>query len=326
MSWRRSGRRPVCGCASLTRELAAAFAARGPAVNDALGDAAGAAGGTQAVLATLDEQGVSLQRLIAGSGTILDVLGRRQGTLRAALDAAERVLTTTGERDRELAATMRALPPFLTELRRTAGTLGAAQGDLAGAADGLRSVAPRVGPALREIQAASPGFRRLFTELPPVLAAADAGLPRLRRILRAASPALGAIHPTLREAIPVLELLGKVRDSAITTFAGVGQIHNGFFVGPGNRLTHYANGIITLWNESIGGWTKRLPSNRGNTYPAPGFLEDIARGGLRSYDCRHIGNRAYLPPFGGAPPCITQGPWTYDGTTRAYPHLLPAPP
>jgi hypothetical protein len=33
-----------------------------------------------------------------------------------------------------------------------------------------------------------------------------------------------------------------------------------------------------------------------------------------------------LPPFGGAPPCVEQGPWTYDGFKRYYPHLLPAPP
>jgi hypothetical protein len=130
----------------------------------------------------------------------------------------------------------------------------------------------------------------------------------------------------LRQLIPFLQLLGTARDSAVTTFAGVGQIHNGTFVGPGDRVQHFASGIITLWNESIGGWVRRLPSNRGNTYPAPGFLQDISRGGLKSYDCRHIHNPDVLPPFGGAPPCVEQGAWTFDGVKRYYPHLEPAPP
>lgn len=310
---------------SFARGFAAALRGRGEDLNAALPNAAGAASGSEKVLTILDRQGRSLQRVIAGSGEVMQALGRQQGTLRAAIRSADRLFDITAVRNRELERTVRALAPFLAQLRATMRTLGAANGDLAGAASSLRLVAPALGPALGQVEASAPEFRRLFSDLPATERAANAGLPALDRILRAASPALTALYPALREAIPVFELLAEVRDSAITTFAGVGQIHNGMFVGPGNRLIHYANGVITLWNETVGGWTKRLPSNRGNTYPSPGFLRDIATG-LKSYDCRHTGNPDYLPPFGGTPPCVTQGAWSYGGVSRFYPHLLPSAP
>ncbi len=46
----------------------------------------------------------------------------------------------------------------------------------------------------------------------------------------------------------------------------------------------------TTENEAIGGYQKRLPTNRQNTYPAPDSENDIAYGGLKAYDCRNTGN------------------------------------
>lgn len=310
----------------LAHGLAGAFRGRAADVNETLGSAAPAWGGLDAVLAVLDEESDSLQRIMAGSGDVFAALGRRQGSLRAAIRNADKVLTATSRRDRQLTRIVRALPPFVADLGRAADELTAANEDLAPAAAGLSAVGARVPSALDAVEATAPDFRRVFERLPATLDAADRGLPKLRSILRSAEPAFDGIHPALREMLPVLELLALVRDSAVTTFANVAQIHNGTYVGPDNRVLHYANGLITLWNESIGGWVKRLPSNRGNTYPDPSFLEDFARTGLKSFDCRHVDNSPVLPPFGAAPPCLTQGPWTFKGKTRYYPHLEPAPP
>lgn len=310
----------------LANGLASAFRGRAAHVNDTIGSAAPAWGGLDAVLTVLDRESDSLQRIMASSGDVFAALGRRQGSLRAAIGSADRVLTTTSRRDQQLTRTVRALPPFVEALGRAAEELTAVNEDLAPAASALSAVGEQVPSALDAVEATAPDFRRVFEQLPATLQAADRGLPKLRAMLRSAGPAFDGIHPALREMIPVLELLALVRDSAVTTFANVAQIHNGTYLGPDNRVLHYANGLITLWNESIGGWVKRLPSNRGNTYPDPSFLDDFARTGLKSFDCRHIDNPPVLPPFGAAPPCLTQGPWTFKGKSRYYPHLEPAPP
>lgn len=311
---------------SLAHGLAGAFRGRAAEVNDTLGSAEGAWAGLDVVLDTLDRESDDLQQILADGGDVFAAVGRRQGTLRTAVRSANDLLSVTSRRDRRLTETVRALPPFVAALGRASDELTAANTDLAPAVHGLSSVGTHVPPAIDAVEAAAPEFRRVFERLPATLDAADRGLPKLGRILRAAGPSFDGIHPALRETIPVLELLALVRDSAVTTFANVAQIHNGTYVGPENRVLHYANGLITLWNESIGGWIKRLPSNRGNTYPDPSFLEDFARTGLKSFDCRHTNNPPLLPPLGAAPPCVTQGPWTFQGETRYYPHLKPSPP
>lgn len=307
--------------------LAGAFANRSESLSNSLGRLAPVSADLGEVIAQLDTQRGELRELTAGAAEVFGALGDRQGAMRAAIRSGERLLDVTASRDRALAATVRALPPFLTELERSSGMLRASSGDLSRAVEAL---APAVSPlrsALRQIRETSPEFRRLFDELPGVIEAGNRGLPPLGRMLPAAAPALRQTYPALREVIPVLEQFGTVRDSLVTTLANVAQLHNGTFVGPGNRVLNYANGIINVWNESISGWVKRLPTNRGNTYPKPGFVRGIAENGvLDSYDCRHLSNPLYLPAFGAAPPCREQGPWTYKGQTAYFPRLKRAAP
>lgn len=304
--------------------MAKAFADRGAATNSAIGRLDPVFGDFATVADELDRQSDSLGTLFDRSGTIFEVLGRRQGAMQTAITQGNRVFDATAQQNEALAATIRVLPPFLGSLRGSFNRLSIASDDLDRAVTAVRPVVPEVDPALRAIERAAPTFRKAFSDLPPVIRAGNKGLPSLTKILEAAEPALRQIYPTSREFIPVLDLLGTVRDSVILTFANVGQIHGGYVVGPGNRVTNYVPGVITLWNETVGGWVKRLPTHRGNAYPKPGFLEDIGR--YKSFDCRHTGNPLFIPALGAAPPCVTQGPWTFKGVTAYYPRLQPAPP
>lgn len=304
--------------------VAEAFAGRDGQVNDAIGRLDPVVGDFATVAAELDRQSDSLGTLFARSGEIFDVLGRQHGAMQTAIRQGNRVFDVTAQQNKALAATVRALPPFLGSLQSSFDRLSMASTDLDRAVKEVKPIVPEVGPALRTIESAAPTFRRAFSDLPPVIRAGNRGLPSLTRILKAAEPALREIYPTSREVIPVLQLLGTVRDSLILTLANVGQIHGGYAVGPGNVVTNYVPGVITLWNETIAGWIKRLPTHRGNAYPKPDFLEDIGR--YKSFDCRHTNNPLDVPALGAAPPCITQGPWTFNGVTAYYPRVQPAPP
>jgi hypothetical protein len=57
------------------------------------------------------------------------------------------------------------------------------------------------------------------------------------------------------------------------------------------RALPAGGGAVTIWNETVAGWKKRLP-----------------------------------PTGTGAPPCLQQRPWELNGATRYFPHLEPAPP
>lgn len=221
------------------------------------------------------------------------------------------------------------MPPFLSALRRTSGAIAAAGPDLTAATAALEPAAPLLQPALRAIQTEAPSFESLFDRLPATIDAGRRGLPSLTRIFRTLGPAFSSTYPAARELIPLLDLLGMYRRRAlIGPLANGGAFTNGRVVGPGGKILGRAGGTVTLWNESIGGYVKRLPTSRSNPYPKPGALDDLGTTGvLKSFDCRHTGNPLLVPPTGtGAPPCVTQGAWMYRGKSAFYPRLQLSPP
>jgi virulence factor Mce-like protein len=304
--------------------LAGALSGRSTSFSDSLGRLPPVTANLDEVANQLAGQSTSLRSLLANAGGVFDALGRQQAALQTAIGAGNQVLQSTAQRDRALAATMRALPGFLTSLRLSMGQLGSASGDVGRAVAALVPAVPLIPPALGAIDTQAPQFTTLFHGLPPVISAGDNGLPALGRTLQSAPPALTQTYAAARQLIPVLHLLGLVRQSIITTTANVAQIHGGYVVGPGNVVTNYVPGVITLWNETLGGWEKRLPTHRGNAYAAPGFLNEM--GHYKSYDCRQVHNPLLLPALGSVAPCDLQGPWTLDGKTAYFPHLQPAPP
>jgi phospholipid/cholesterol/gamma-HCH transport system substrate-binding protein len=312
---------------SLFAGLATALHGRGQQLNDTLGAAAPLTSSMDDVLNLLDGQRGDLRQLLSSSAVVLNSLGSRAGALQALVTAGDRALAATAARNQQLTATVNALPPFLTQLRRTDGTLTAATADLSGAVAQVRAVAPLLAPALSQINADAPEFRSLFRSLPSVIAAGRAGLPALTPISQAAAGAFTTLYPAARNLIPVLQLLAAIRDEAAGVFANISSVTNGTFVGPQGRILAYGGGIPDVWNETLAGWVRRLPTNRLNPYPKPGALLSIASGGLKAYDCRNLSNPLLLPPTGtGVPPCIVQGPWSFDGRSAYFPDLLPAPP
>ncbi|MEA2314170.1 MAG: phospholipid/cholesterol/gamma-HCH transport system substrate-binding protein, partial [Solirubrobacteraceae bacterium] len=312
---------------SLFAGLSTALRGRSTSVGNVIASAGPTGANLTTVADTLNGQGPALQQLIADSGTVLSALGTRQGVMQSAVRAGNAVLDVTARQHRALAATITALPPFLTELRSASDTLGAASGDIGGAAGALDAATPQLVPALSAINTAAPTFRTLFERLPSTLTAGEHGLPALEAILHAATPSLAVVYAAARQLIPTLQLASLSRNSIVGTFANVGNLLNGVEIGQAGRPIHFAGAVTSIWNETIGGWKKKLPTNRANAYPLPDSALNVGRGGLRAYDCRNIGNPLYLPPTGtGTPPCKLQGPWTFDGVTAYYPRLQPAPP
>jgi ABC-type transporter Mla subunit MlaD len=312
----------------LATGMSAALRGRGVQISSILGNAPLTTGDLAHIMSELDGQRPDLGRLISNSADVFAAMGDREGALRAAVRAGDSVLGTTARSERALRATVRSLPPFLDTLTTASGQISGASGDLTAAVNALRPVAPKVRPALTELRATAPRFEQTFVRLRPVMSAATRGLPAIDQIARAFGKASPATHDQLRELVPVLQLAREIRGALVSFFANVGSVFNGTTAKPGGKRAHVVSAMPSFWNETIGGWIKRLPSNRPNPYPIPGSAIDIAHGGLKTFDCRQIHNRLYIPPTGGrgAPPCVEQGPWTFNGKTAYYPQLSRAAP
>lgn len=308
--------------------LADGLRARGRDINDTIGWAQPASAAFASLFATLDRQHAELQQLVGSAGDVFQTLGERQAAVRTAIDAGNRVLGATASRDAGLRATVHALPPFLRTLQRAARTIDGAGGELNRAMLSLEPAAPKVAPLLRDVRDDAPRFRELFRALPPVLDAGRADLRHVGEIARAAAPALAHVYPALREIIPFVQLLNANREEITAVLGNVGALESTLAYGPGDKIVHYGSGIPTVWNEVIGGWIRKLPTNRANPYLKPQGLRSLSgKGYIDAYDCRQLKNPLYLPPTGtGAPPCDTQGPWTFQGRKADYPNLSPAAP
>ncbi len=314
---------------SLLGGFAAALHGRGQELNQAVGWSAPAMTNFGGLLVTLDQQRSQLGQLIGGAGQVLTAVGQRQGGVQAAITAGDQVFRVTAARSAGLRASVDAFPAFLRQLRGTAGDAQNAVGDLNGAVNSLRPVAPLVTPALTATTTLSAQLRPLFAALPGLVADGKRGLPAATAILTAARPAIDRLLPAMEQIVPVIQLSAVVRDSIVAAFANVASVGEGQIVQSNSPPHHFLASTTLLWNEAIGGYQKRLPTNRQNTYPAPDSELDIAKGGLRAYDCRNIGNPLIvpvIPPGTGAPPCVTQGPWTFNGLSRYFPRLAPAKP
>ncbi|MCW2983854.1 MAG: hypothetical protein JWR63_1424 [Conexibacter sp.] len=310
-----------------TGGLASAVAGRGSDLSAGLAGTADLASGLDDLTGIVDRNRVQVGRLVAGAGDVLSAAGEREGEVQAAVRSGRRVLDTTAGRSAALGATVQRLPGFLKQLHETADAVTGLSGDLTAATSALVPAAPRLAPALDQLDRAAPQFEATFRELRPTLRAGDTGLPALAGILRAARPAVPKLDNGFRQIIPIVQLVAADAPTLVGSIGNPGAALNGtMVVDDTGRAAHFASGVPTFWNEAVGGWVKRLPSNRQNPYPKPQSGLDVGSGGLKAFDCRNLGNPPYLQPFGGVPDCRTQGAWTFNGKSAYYPRLLQAAP
>ncbi|MGE4426383.1 MAG: MlaD family protein [Solirubrobacteraceae bacterium] len=308
--------------------LDGAFAGRATDLSATLGRAPTTVDRLATLTARLNAQSANLEGVVSSTGEVLAALGRREGRLQAMVSRARDVFEVTGRNRRSLEVTIRRLPGLLGSLRAAGGALERATPALDRATSALVPVAARLEPALGALADAAPAYRELFAGLPSLTRRLRRGLVAVPDVVESASSAVGEYYPTSRELNPFLDLLAVNRKSPVLAFANVSSVVSGTAVGPGGVVQHYGAGIPTIWNETLAGWRKKLPTTRFNPYPKPpdALLDTGRLGVLKSYDCRHEGNVLWLPPIGAAPPCIEQGPWTFRGTSAYYPRLTLDPP
>lgn len=129
--------------------------------------------------------------------------------------------------------------------------------------------------------------------------------------------------------MPLLELIGLYKREIVSAIANFGASAQASAPSATGAAKHYIRGIDVINNEYYVAYDYRFGTNRHNAYPAPGELDNLAHGFLRTSNCANAGNANFVPPLGppgttGAPPCLTQKPWFFNGVSRYYPHLTPA--
>jgi phospholipid/cholesterol/gamma-HCH transport system substrate-binding protein len=301
------------------QELAAGVRDQGSALNGALGNLRPATESGADVFRVLASQQRALRSLVRDSGTTLEALTERRGALRTLAAAGNRVLAATAERDRELTETVKLLPPALSELRPTLALAQRVGADADPLLTELDPASRLVAPTLTDLHAVAPGVRRLMVNLGPLLDAAPSGIHAFTSTLAAARPLTRQLRPALQDAVPAVQWLipYKRELAAWLTKLGTATESTG-----GSEGRHLLRVVIPLSEEGFAIHSGApLGSNRHNPYSKPGYLDELGRPFLRAFDCANASGLS----LEFAPPCVTQGPFSFNGFTGTYPQVHRAP-
>ena len=305
----------------LLGELATAVRERGADFNAALGHLRPVTDDGADVVTLLASQRRALRELVRNTETVTAALSERTGALRTLVEAGAEVFDTTASRNRELTETVRLLPPLLTELRPTLALARQVGLEAEPVLDDVAPVADQIAPTLIDLRATAPQLRRLFGDLDPAIRRARRGLPALTSLLRAGRPLARRLDPALRELVPAVDWLIPYRRElaawavklAAATQATAGQ---------GANERHVLRVVIPLLPEGLALYQDRAPTNRHNAYAKPGYLDRVGNPHPLAFDCGNaIGNG-----FGIAPPCVEQGPFSFNGVSSDFPQVKRAAP
>jgi phospholipid/cholesterol/gamma-HCH transport system substrate-binding protein len=304
---------------------ATALAGNGQNLNEATGALDPALTQLQALVGELNAQQPNLRALVSSSATALGTLSSRASDLETLITAGDEVMSATAARDASLTATVNALPPFLSQLRGTLGTLNTTLGIAKPSLHVLRPVAPLLTPALSDVITLSGPAVRLLHEAPSLLDAATVALPSIARLTNALHPTVDALLPAVREVAPVISFIGLYNRELIAAMANLSAAQEATAPAVTRSGTaSYLRAISVIGNESIFGQSIREPTDRANTYFAPGELANIARGGLLSANCNNVHNVSQVPVSFTNVPCRVQPPFVWNRLSRYFPHVTRA--
>jgi phospholipid/cholesterol/gamma-HCH transport system substrate-binding protein len=301
------------------RELALGVKDEGSSLNGALGNLRPTTEAGADVFTVLGSQHRAVGSLVRDSGITLEALSERRGALRSLLDSGERVLSATAERDRELTETVHLLPQTLAQLRPTlelARRVGVEADPL------LRELDPAsrlLTPTLSDLHAVAPDLEGLMRDLGPLLDAAPTGIPAFTETLAAARPLMSELRPALQDAVPAVQWLIPYRRELAAWLTKLGTATQSSSGADGRHILRV---VIPLNMEGFAVHTgDPRGENRHNAYSKPGYLDDLGRPHLKAFDCLNAGG----PDLGFAPPCVEQGPFSFNGFTGTFPQVHRAP-
>jgi phospholipid/cholesterol/gamma-HCH transport system substrate-binding protein len=302
----------------ILHELALGVKDEGSPLNAALGNLRPTTEAGAGVFETLASQRRAVRTLVRDSGATLQALSERRGDLRTLVAAGNSVLGATAARDRELARTVELLPPTLAQLRPTlelARDIGAKAEPL------LRALGPasrQLAPTISELHHLSPELRGTLTDLGPLLDASPTGIPAFSSTLAAARPLVRELRPALRDAVPAVDWLSQYKRELAAWVTKLGTATES---SAGAEGRHILRVVIPLNLEGFGVHSGTpLGSNRHNPYAKPGYLDEVGHPFLRAFDCQNAG----LAPE-EAPPCVEQGPFSFNGFSGTFPQVHRAP-
>ncbi len=305
------------------------------------------------LVGVLDSQEGAVRALIKNTGVVFDALASRDHQLQGLIVNGEHTFHALSESSQAFAAAFRALPSFQRHSRTALKELDRFANDAGPFLDEFRVVEKKLAPLLGAAKPFAPQFNNFLTSLGPLTKAAKKGLPLTSKALGLTTTQLENFRPVLHNFDPLLQYLSQYIPEVqafFANFTAVTQSHGKNTNTPGGPAQHYLTAMNTLTPESLTVYSQRPGSDRANPYFKPGAFSSIASGGLQVFSnsqCSNatpsisgppsasisqelineligakVANAPETPNAIPAPGCNQQGPFTFNGFTGQFPHVV----
>jgi phospholipid/cholesterol/gamma-HCH transport system substrate-binding protein len=301
----------------------------------------------------LRSQEGAVRALVHNTGVVFDALAGRDHQLEGLIVNGERTFHAAAEGSQAFADAFRALPTFERNSRVALKELDKFAVIASPYLDEFRPAEQQLAPLLTAAKPFAPTFDSFLTALGPLTKAAKTGLPDLKKSLDLTTPVLENFRPVLHNLDPFLQYAGEYVPElqaffANLTAASAGSAQNTSAGGNGAKQ-HLLTGMQVLSPESLAVYPSRIGTDRSNAYPQPGAFRSLGSGlsVFESGACAHtapsvsgpatatipqsiieqiiqfkVANRPEGVNEVAAPACIQQGPFTFNGQTSQFPHVV----
>jgi phospholipid/cholesterol/gamma-HCH transport system substrate-binding protein len=273
------------------QQLAKALDGNGENLSDVLGNLPAFAGNASDILTVLNVQQAAVKSLLGNGAKVFAAIDADPAALQTLMRTGDSSFGAIAAQNRALATVVRQFPHFLDESKQTFANLQSFATNANPVLVELEPVARQLTPTFAALKQLAPSADHLFSSLGPLITASRRGLPALSQVLKGANPLLASLGPWLEQLNPVLTWLSEhqlLLSDFISNGAASLAAKTDAFGGTG----HYLRQFSPVGPETLAIQTNRDPDNRGNTYPAPTYLNttsDFVNGNFPSFDCSNTG-------------------------------------
>ncbi len=312
------------------------------------------------LVSILASQEGAVQELVHNTGVVFNALASRDHQLEGFIANGERVFHAAAEGSQAFARAFRELPPFEKNSRQALKELDSLAAVASPYFDEFKPTERQLGLTLGAAKPFAPQFDKFLTALGPLTKAAQKGLPEVKKVLNLTTPVLENIRPVLHNLDPFLQYTGEYVPELQAFFANLTAATQASerasnVEGKGIPKEHLLTTMAVLSPESLAIYPSRVGTNRSNAYPLPGSSSAIANGlsVFSSSSCADsapsvsgpanetvseelikelttpvhpgespVANKPKEANAIPAPGCNQQGPFTFNGQTSQFAHVI----
>jgi virulence factor Mce-like protein len=301
----------------------------------------------------LASQEGAVTALVHNTGVVFNALAGRDHQLEELIVNSEHTFHAAAAGSQEFAQAFRELPAFERGSRVALKEIDKFAVVSSPFLDQFRPAEVQLGKLAQQTVPFAPPFNSFLTALGPLTKAAKLGLPDVAKELNLTVPVLENASPVLHNFDPFLQYVGEYVPELQALFANVtaaSEAHDeNSDTGGQGPLEHYLRSMQVIAPQGLAVYNQRIGTDRGNPYFKPGAFSSLASGlpVFSSSTCAnsapavtgpanatvtqgiieqlielHVANAPETANAVPAPPCLQQSPFTFNGQSSQFPHVV----